>query len=91
MVARRAKSSKKEPAALRNSDFFVVASERIYARLLSFGPTPDQLAAWVVDPSAIDEKLLGTECAILIDSSAFSQRQGILASLRLLAKTSGRL
>jgi hypothetical protein len=75
----------KELATPRGGDFFIQASQKIYARLLTFDPTPHQLSLWVADPSEIDKRTQGTEFAALIDSRAKLQRAGVFACLRKLA------
>lgn len=65
--------------------FFVDAPKRIFAHLLNFKPSPQELMAWMSNPQEIDRRLKGTELAAMIDSSAGPQRSGVLASLNMVA------
>ena len=85
-----------QPEGVTNR-FFVEAPQKIFAHLLTFLPTPDQLVQWMSDPAEIDRRVKGTEYWALIDPKAPQQRSGVLGSLnmsadsfRLLAQAGGR-
>ena len=69
----------------RKGEFFVESPQKIFAHLLTFGPTPEQLAAWMANPIEIEKRVVGTEYALLIDPKAPQQRAGVLGSLGLVA------
>lgn len=65
--------------------FFIDAPRKIFAYLLSFGPSPSDLVAWMSNPAEIDKKVAGTEMEELIDPHAHQQRAGVLSSLSMVA------
>jgi type IV secretory pathway TraG/TraD family ATPase VirD4 len=67
--------------------FFTEAPRRIFAHLLTFKPTPEQLASWLCHPEEIDRRLTDTAYATMIDRKAPAQRSGVLASLNMVADT----
>ena len=67
--------------------FFTEAPRRIFAHLLTFKPTPEQLASWLCHPEEIDRRLADTAYATMIDRKAPAQRSGVLASLNMVADT----
>jgi type IV secretory pathway TraG/TraD family ATPase VirD4 len=73
-----------QPEGVTNR-FFVEAPQKIFAHLLSFLPTPDQLVQWMSDPAEIDRRVKGTEYWMLIDPKAPQQRSGVLGSLNMSA------
>jgi type IV secretory pathway TraG/TraD family ATPase VirD4 len=73
-----------QPEGVTNR-FFVEAPQKIFAHLLSFLPTPDQLVRWMSDPDEIDRRVKGTEYWALIDPKAPQQRSGVLGSLNMSA------
>ena len=68
-----------------DSRFFVESARKVFAYLLRYRPNPQQLSAWMKDPTEIDRRLQGTELAALLDARAPGQRSGVLASLNLVA------
>ncbi len=73
-----------QPEGVTNR-FFVEAPQKIFAHLLSFLPTPEQLVQWMSDPAEIDRRVKGTEYWMLIDPKAPQQRSGVLGSLNMSA------
>jgi hypothetical protein len=73
-----------QPEGVTNR-FFVEAPQKIFAHLLSFLPTPEELVRWMSDPSEIDRRVEGTEYWMLIDPKASQQRTGVLGSLNMSA------
>src|ERR1700733_2044507 len=81
-----------QPEGVSNR-FFVEAPQKIFAHLLTYLPTPEELIQWMSDPAEIDRRVKGTEYWMLIDPKAPQQRTGVLGflnmsadSLRLLPK-----
>ncbi|HEY2472436.1 MAG TPA: type IV secretion system DNA-binding domain-containing protein [Terracidiphilus sp.] len=74
-----------QPPQDKKGEFFIESPQKIFAFLMAYGPTPDQLVEWMSNPDEIDRRLEGTEHAHLIDSRAHQQRAGVLASLGLIA------
>jgi type IV secretory pathway TraG/TraD family ATPase VirD4 len=73
-----------QPEGVTNR-FFVEAPQKIFAHLLTYLPTPDELVAWMSDPAEIDRRVKGTEYWMLIDPKAPQQRTGVLGSLNMSA------
>lgn len=73
-----------QPEGVTNR-FFVEAPQKIFAHLLSYLPTPDDLVQWMSDPEEIDRRVKGTEYWALIDPKAPQQRTGVLGSLNMSA------
>src|SRR5208283_3474750 len=73
-----------QPEGVTNR-FFVEAPQKIFAHLLTFLPTPEELVRWMSDPDEIDRRVKGTEYWMLIDPKAPQQRTGVLGSLNMSA------
>jgi len=74
-----------QPPQDKKGEFFIESPQKIFAFLMAYGPTPEELVAWMSNPEEIDRRLKGTEHAHLIDPRAHQQRAGVLASLGLVA------
>lgn len=74
-----------QPPQDRKGEFFIESPQKIFAFLLAYGPTPEELVKWMSDPQEIDRRLKSTEHAHLIDPRAHQQRAGVLGSLGLVA------
>jgi type IV secretory pathway TraG/TraD family ATPase VirD4 len=74
-----------QPTSDKKGEFFTETPQKIFAHLLTFGPTPTQLVAWLSNPEEIDKRVLGTEMQAMIAKGAQQQRNGVLASLGLVA------
>ena len=74
-----------QPPQDKKGEFFIESPQKIFAFLMAYGPTPDELVEWMSNPDEIDRRLKGTEHAHLIDPRAHQQRAGVLASLGLVA------
>jgi type IV secretion system coupling TraD/TrwB family protein len=72
------------PDDRRDNRFFIESPRKIFARLLSYKPTAQEIARWLQNPGDIDRLLGGTELASMIDPAAPSQRAGVLASLSMI-------
>ena len=66
--------------------FFTHGPREIYAHLLTFKPTPHELAEWMSHDEEIDRRVRGTELASLIAETAPAQREGVMAELKMVAK-----
>jgi hypothetical protein len=73
------------PDRRNENRFFVEGPRKIFAHLLSFRPTPEQLTSWMCHEEEIDSRVKGTQYAAMIDRQAPAQRSGILASLNMVA------
>jgi hypothetical protein len=73
-----------QPEGVTNR-FFVEAPQKIFAHLLSYLPTPQQLIQWMSNPEEIDRRVRNTEYWALIDPKAPQQRTGVLGSLNMSA------
>jgi type IV secretory pathway TraG/TraD family ATPase VirD4 len=74
-----------QPTSDKKGEFFTETPQKIFAHLLTFGPTPTQLVAWLSNPAEIDQRVRGTEMEAMIAKGAQQQRNGVLASLGLVA------
>ena len=74
-----------QPPQDKKGEFFIESPQKIFAFLMAYGPTPEELVRWMSDPQEIDRRLKGTEHAHLIDPKAEHQRAGVLGSLGLVA------
>jgi type IV secretory pathway TraG/TraD family ATPase VirD4 len=74
-----------QPTSDKKGEFFTETPQKIFAHLLTFGPTPGQLVAWLYNPNEIDQRVRGTEMEAMIAKGAQQQRNGVLASLGLVA------
>lgn len=83
--ARALAASLFQPPQDKKGEFFIESPQKIFAFLMAYGPTPEQLVEWMSNPQEIDRRLKGTEHAHLIDPRAHQQRAGVLASLGLVA------
>src|SRR5260370_34590474 len=69
------------PERHNENSFFVEDPRKIFAHLLSFHPTPQELVRWMSHPADIDPRVKGTEDAAMIDRDSPQQRNGVLGSL----------
>jgi hypothetical protein len=69
----------------KKGEFFTETPQKIFAHLLTFGPTPQELVEWMANPEEIDRRVQNTEMAMMIAKGAQQQRNGVLASLGLIA------
>jgi hypothetical protein len=73
------------PDRHNENPFFVESPRKIFAYLLTFHPTPEELVWWMSHPQEIDRRVKGTEYAAMIDSQSPQQRSGVLGSLNMVA------
>jgi len=76
-----------QPTSDKKGEFFTETPQQIFAHLLTFGPSPKQLVEWMSNPDEIDQRVEGTEMAAMLAKGAQQQRNGVLASLGLVAKS----
>ncbi|MGI4755283.1 MAG: type IV secretion system DNA-binding domain-containing protein [Janthinobacterium lividum] len=74
-----------QPTSDKKGEFFTETPQKIFAHLLTFGPTPQELVEWMSNPAEIDQRVQGTELAAILEKGAQQQRAGVLASLGLIA------
>ena len=74
-----------QPTSDKKGEFFTETPQKIFAHLLTFGPTPQQLVEWMSNPEEIDKRVENTELASILAPGAQQQRAGVLASLGLIA------
>jgi type IV secretory pathway TraG/TraD family ATPase VirD4 len=75
------------PDRHNENPFFVEGPRKIFAHLLTFRPTPEEMAWWMCHEDEIDRRVKGSEYAAMIDRQAPAQRSGVLASLNMIADT----
>lgn len=73
------------PHRHNENPFFTEGPRKIFAHLLTFKPTPEELVWWICHEGEIDRRVKGTEYAAMIDRRAPAQRSGVLASLNMVA------
>ncbi len=69
----------------KKGEFFTQTPQKIFAHLLKYKPTPQELVKWMANEDEIDRRVAGTELASIIAKGAQQQRSGVLASLGLVA------
>jgi type IV secretory pathway TraG/TraD family ATPase VirD4 len=74
-----------QPTSDKKGEFFTETPQKIFAHLLTYGPNPQQLVQWLSNPAEIDQRVRGTEMEAMIAKGAQQQRNGVLASLGLVA------
>ena len=83
--ARTIAASMYQPRDDKRGEFFTDTPQKIFAHLLKYKPSPEDLVAWMSDESEIDRRLKDTELANFAPKDAPQQRSGVLASLGLVA------
>lgn len=73
------------PDRVNENPFFVEGPRRIFAHLLTFRPTAEELASWLCHDEELDRRVSGTPYASIVDRQAPPQRSGVLASLNMVA------
>ncbi len=74
-----------QPREDKRGEFFTDTPQKIFAHLLKYKPSPEELVAWMSDEDEIDRRLKGTELANFAPKDAPQQRSGVLGSLGLVA------
>lgn len=83
--ARTIATSLYQPTNDKKGEFFTETPQKIFAHLLKYRPTPQELIEWMSEESQIDRRVEGTELAAMIAKEAPDQRNGVLGSLGLIA------
>ena len=83
--ARTIAASMYQPRDDKRGEFFNETPQKIFAHLLRYKPSPEELVAWMSNEKEIDQRLKGTELANFAPKSAPDQRSGVLGSLGLVA------
>jgi len=65
------------PDKPRDNTFFTEASRKIFAHLLRYRPTPQDLTNWMKDVNELDKRIAGTELEAMIPKSAGGQRAAV--------------
>jgi type IV secretory pathway TraG/TraD family ATPase VirD4 len=83
--ARTIATSLYQPTSDKQGEFFTETPQKVFAHMMKYRPTPQELVAWMSDPEEIDRRVEGTELAAMISKDAPDQRNGVLGSLGLIA------
>ena len=83
--ARTIATSLYQPTTDKKGEFFTETPQKIFAHLLKYRPTPQELVQWMSNEDEIDKRVHGTELAAMIAKGATHQRSGVLGSLGLIA------
>jgi type IV secretory pathway TraG/TraD family ATPase VirD4 len=75
------------PDRANENPFFTEGPRRIFAHLLTFRPSAEELASWLCHDEELDRRVHGTPYASIIDRQAPAQRSGVLAALNMVADT----
>ncbi len=75
------------PDRVNENPFFTEGPRRIFAHLLTFRPTAEDLSSWLCRDEELDRRVHGTPYASIIDRQAPAQRSGVLAALNMVADT----
>jgi type IV secretory pathway TraG/TraD family ATPase VirD4 len=75
------------PDRANENPFFTEGPRRIFAHLLTFRPTAEELASWLCHDDELDRRVHATPYASIIDRQAPAQRSGVLAALNMVADT----
>lgn len=83
--ARTIAASMYQPREDKKGEFFNETPQKIFAHLLKYKPSPEELVAWMSDEEEIQRRLEGTELAHMAPKDAPQQKSGVLGSLGLVA------
>ncbi|NYF54118.1 type IV secretion system DNA-binding domain-containing protein [Tunturiibacter gelidoferens] len=83
--ARTIAESLYQPTNSKKGEFFTETPQKVFAHLMKYRPTPQELVEWMSNPAEIDRRVEGTEIAAMIAKDAPDQRNGVLGSLGLIA------
>src|SRR5260370_37856074 len=62
------------PDKPHENTFFTESARKIFAHLLRYRPTPQDLTAWMKNMDEVDRRIAGTELEAMIPTSAGGQR-----------------
>ncbi len=83
--ARTIATSLYQPTNDKKGEFFTETPQKIFAHLLKYRPSPQELVEWMSNEDEIDRRVEGTELSQMIAKGAQQQRSGVLGSLGLIA------
>jgi DNA polymerase III delta prime subunit len=65
------------PDKPHENTFFTESARKIFAHLLRYRPTPQDLTAWMKDMNEVDRRIAGTELEAMVPVSAAGQRAAV--------------
>jgi len=83
--ARTIAASLYQPTGDKKGEFFIETPQKVFAHMMKYRPTSQQLVEWMSNPDEIDRRVEGTELEAMISKDAPDQRNGVLGSLGLIA------
>ena len=83
--ARTIAASLYQPVDGKPGEFFTETPQKIFAHLMKYRPSVQDLIAWMSNPDEIDRRVEGTELEQFIGKDSPDQRNGVLGSLGLIA------
>ncbi len=83
--ARTIAASLYQPTKDRKGEFFTETPQKVFAHLLKYRPSAEDLVAWLSNEDEIDRRVKGTEMQYMIAKGATEQRSGVLGSMGLIA------
>jgi type IV secretory pathway TraG/TraD family ATPase VirD4 len=83
--ARTIATSLYQPTDQKKGEFFTDTPQKVFAHLMKYRPSPQELVEWMSNEEEIDKRVHGTEIASMIAKNAPDQRNGVLGSLGLIA------
>ncbi|MBB5319470.1 type IV secretion system DNA-binding domain-containing protein [Tunturibacter empetritectus] len=83
--ARTIAASLYQPTDNKKGEFFTDTPQKVFAHLMKYRPSPQDLVDWMSNAAEIDRRVKGTEIASMIAKDAPDQRNGVLGSLGLIA------
>ncbi len=69
------------PDKPHENTFFTESARKIFAHLLRYRPTPQDLTAWMKNMDEVDRRIAGTELQAMIPTSAAGQRAAVQGTL----------
>ena len=69
------------PDKIRETTFFTESSRKIFAHLLRYKPTPQELTGWMKDMEELDKRISGTEMVAMLAKGAMGQRAAVQGTL----------
>jgi len=85
--ARTIAASLYQPTKDRKGEFFTETPQKVFAHLLKYRPSAEDLVAWLSNEDEIDRRVKGTEMQYMIAKGATEQRSGVLGSMGLIAES----
>lgn len=73
------------PDKPHENTFFTESARKIFAHLLRYRPTPQDLTAWMKDMNEVDRRIAGTELEAMVPVSAAGQRAAVQGTFNQVA------